>query len=248
VSARPGDVVTTVAKTIPVRLKLTQSSTSKPSPHPALTGREQEAGELADAVRRLIGLTMDAPAPPEVTKEAVRALEAVADMLQRHVPDPPLPKTLLHEPDPGDGDLGARMPFDNVIGRYNPLALPLELEFDREADPPRALLRGAFTRAYEGPPGCVHGAVLAASFDIAFAAANFIAGMPGPTVRLEIDYRRPTALHAPCVFEAWVESHDDRRVRTVGRLVQRDKVTVEAVGDFAKLDQSQIARMVERTR
>lgn len=223
---------------------MTQSPARPPVAHPVLAGREQESAALADVVRRLVELTVTTTAPAATTMEAVRRLEAVADLLERHVPDPPLPKTILNAPVDGDADLAARMPFDNVIGRHNPLALPLDLEFDA----PRALLRGAFTRAYEGPPGCVHGAVLAASFDIVFAAANFIAGLPGPTARLEITYRRPTALYEPCLFEGRVEAQEGRRVRTVGRLLQRDRVTVEATGDFVLLDHAQIARLSERTR
>jgi acyl-coenzyme A thioesterase PaaI-like protein len=212
--------------------------------HPALVGRSLESRVLADAVRRLIGLCLTTTAPAEPTLAAARDLDAIADMLERHAPDPPLPKTILTDPSHGGTDMAARMPFDFVVGRHSPLALPLDLSFD----PPRALLRGAFTRPYEGPPGCVHGGVLAASFDLVLAAANLIAGLPGPTARLEIVYRRPTVLYEPCLFEGRVDGQDGRRVRTVGRLLQRDRVTVEAVGEFALLDREGIARMGRRAR
>ena len=52
------------------------------------------------------------------------------------------------------GSLAAAMPFDVVIGSCNPLAPPVELEFD----PPKAIGRVVFTASYEGAPGCVHGA------------------------------------------------------------------------------------------
>ncbi|MFD0690696.1 PaaI family thioesterase [Actinomadura fibrosa] len=215
-----------------------------PDTHPGLVGRAAESEALADAVRRLIVLCTATTAPAEATMAAARGLNAIADALERHVPDPPLPKTLLHDPADGQADFGTRMPFDTVIGRHNPLALPLDLALE----PPKAVLTGTFTRPYEGPPGCVHGAVLAASFDLVFAAANVIARLPGPTARLEIVYRRPTALGVPCRFEGEVESQDGRRVRTVGRLVQGDRVTVEATGDFVFLDRAAIARMAERLR
>jgi hypothetical protein len=173
---------------------------------------------------------------------AARDLDAVADVLERHVLDPAPPRTIPTDPADGRADMAARMPFDVVIGRHNPLALPLDLSFA----PPNALLRGAFTRPYEGPPDCVHGAVLAASFDILFAAANFIAGLTGPTAKLEITYRRPTALYEPCLFEGRVAGQEGKRVRTVGRLLQRDRVTVEAAGDFALLGREDIARMAKR--
>jgi hypothetical protein len=212
--------------------------------HPALLGRSRESGALADAVRRLIGLCVTTTAPAEVTMTAARALGAIADALERHVPDPLLPKTILTDPADGETDLAARMPFDVVIGRHSPLALPLDVSFE----PPKALLRGVFTRPYEGPPECVHGAVLAASFDLVLAAANFVAGLPGPTAKLEITYRRPTALYEPCLFEGWVDGQQGTRVRTVGRLIQRDRVTVQAAGEFVLLSREDIARMAERAR
>ncbi|MFD0905396.1 PaaI family thioesterase [Actinomadura sediminis] len=213
---------------------------------PALAGRERESAELADAVRRLIALCTSTTAPADVTRAAARELNAVADRLERHVPDPPHPMTMLLAPaitsDDESPDLAARMPYDVVVGRHSPLAPPLSVTFE----PPKALLRGTFTRPYQGPPGCVHGAVLAASFDLVCAAANVIAGLPGPTARLEIRYRRPTLLDVPCLFEGEVESHEGRRVRTVGRLIQQDRVTVEATGDFVLLDRADIARLSGR--
>lgn len=210
--------------------------------HPVLAGRGHSPAALADAVRRLIGLSTATMAPEEVTMAAARRIEAVADELARHVPDPPPPATALHFPEREVGDLAARMPFDVVIGRHNPLAPPLSVRFE----PPRAVLTGTFGRAYEGPPGCVHGGVLASAFDLVLAAANVMVGLPGPTARLEITYRRPTALSVPCEFEGRVERHDGRNVHAVGRLTQRGRVTVEAAGDFVLLDREQIARMAAR--
>ncbi|MEO3783749.1 PaaI family thioesterase [Actinocorallia sp. B10E7] len=220
---------------------------SAPSPndlvHPVLEGRKDVSAELADAVRRLIGLTTATTAPADVTSAAVRDLNAIADVLESHVPDIPLPNTVVHQPEPeGLPDLAERMPFDVVIGRHNPLALPMEIALE----PPKAVMRGAFTRPYEGPPGCVHGAMIAAAFDTLLAAANVVEGLAGPTARLEIRYRRPTLLNTPSVLEGWVEHREERSVRTVGRLTQNGRVTAEAVGEFALLDREQIARMAAR--
>ncbi|MEU5880076.1 PaaI family thioesterase [Spirillospora sp. NPDC047279] len=207
--------------------------------HPALAGRAAASARLGDEVRRLIELCTTTVAPSDVTDRAAAELRAIADRLAAHVPDPLIPTALPADPESGDTDLAGRMPFDLVIGRHNPLAVPLEVTFE----PPRALLSGRFQRAHEGPPGCVHGAVIASSFDIVLAAANVVAGLPGPTARLEITYRRPTLLGVPCTFEGEVERHEGRSVRTVGRLLQGDRVTATAVGDFVQLDRAQIARM-----
>jgi acyl-CoA thioesterase FadM len=79
----------------------------------------------------------------------------------------------------------------------------------------------------------VHGAVLAATFDIILTAANAIEGSVGPTVRLALRYLRPTLTGEEAVFEGWVTEVNERRIFSKGRIVQGGIVTVEAEGEFA---------------
>jgi acyl-coenzyme A thioesterase PaaI-like protein len=219
-----------------------QNGHEAPHVHPALAGRERESAALADAVRRLVGLCGSTTASPEATMAAAQGLTAIADALERHGTDLRETRTFVAEPSDELPDLASRMPYDVIVGRHNPLAVPLTVSLE----PPKAVLEGTFTAPYEGPPGCVHGAVLAASFDLVLAAANVVAGYAGPTARLEIAYRRPTALNEPCRFEGEVAAYENGRVRTVGTLTQRGRVTVEATGEFAVLDREGILRMARR--
>jgi len=199
--------------------------------HPGLRGREPEARELAEVLRRLIRLSVStAPAAAE-TARLTAQLAAVADELESHMPDAPLPRFIAPNEDgpPLDVPLGGAMPYDVIVGPFNPLALPVVLDFE----PPRALGRAVFDVAYEGAPGCVHGAVLAATFDIVLTAANAIEGSVGPTVRLALRYLRPTLTGEEAVFEGWVTEVNDRRIFSKGRIVQGGIVTVEAEGEFA---------------
>ncbi len=145
---------------------------------------------------------------------------------------------------PSGPPLAGTMPFDIVVGGFNPLALPVRLAFE----PPRALGYATFTVAYEGAPGCVHGGALAATFDIVFTAANAIAEATGPTVRLEVRYRRPTLIDEEALFEAWVTEVTPRRVYSQGRIVQGGTVTVEAEGEFAVLDHARVRQMASGRR
>ena len=115
-------------------------------------------------------------------------------------------------------------------------------------DPPKAFGRVVFDVAYEGAPGCVHGAVLAATFDIILTAANAIVGSVGPTVSLALRYLRPTLTDEEAVFEGWVTEVTDRRIFSKGRIVQDGIVTVEAEGEFAIFNQDRVQRMASSRR
>jgi acyl-coenzyme A thioesterase PaaI-like protein len=205
-------------------------------------GRE----ELADAVRRLIAVTVTSHASPEQIADAAARAGGLADELERQVPAPgPTPTPRFSDrsvaPD-AVASLASFMPFDVIAGSCNPLALPLTIEFE----PPKAICRAVFTAPYEGAPGMVHGAVLAGTFDIVLTAANVVAGGPGPTVSLAIRYLKPSLIGIPSLFEGWVTSLDERRTYSRGHLIQDGVVTVEAEGEFVNMDRSKINTLHRR--
>jgi hypothetical protein len=214
--------------------------------HPGLKGRQAEAYDLAKVLRRLIDLSVSTAPPPAETAELTARLTAVADELEQHRPEVPLPRFIV-PPEGGQAGeipLGGAMPYDVIVGPFNPTALPVRLAFD----PPKAYGYATFGVAYEGAPGCVHGAALAATFDIILTAANAIAGATGPTVRLAVRYKRPTLVYEEAVFEGWVTEVTDRRVHSLGRIVQGGVTTVEAEGEFAILNRSGVTRMASVRR
>jgi acyl-coenzyme A thioesterase PaaI-like protein len=214
--------------------------------HPGLSGREAEALELADELRRLIRLSVTTTAPADVTARLAAQLAAIGDELEANLPEVPVPRFLPPDPTdpPPDVPLGGAMPYDVIVGKFNPIASPVVLDFE----PPRAIGRATFGVTYEGAPGCVHGAVLAATFDIILTAANAIAGATGPTVRLALHYKRPTLTEEEAVFEGWVTEVTERRVYSKGRVVQGGIVTVEAEGEFAVFNHDGVQRMASARR
>jgi Thioesterase superfamily len=214
--------------------------------HPGLRDREPEARDLADVLRRLIRLSVSAAPPASETARLTAGLAALADELETHLPQDPLPRFMPSDQDgpPKDVPLGGAMPYDVVVGPFNPVALPVVLDFE----PPKALGRGVFDVTYEGAPGCVHGAVLAAAFDIILTAANALEGSVGPTVSLALRYLRPTLTNEEAVFEGWVTEVTDRRIFSKGRIVQGGVVTVEADGEFAIFNQDGVNRMAAGRR
>jgi acyl-coenzyme A thioesterase PaaI-like protein len=215
-----------------------------PIGHPGVEGRERELRRLVDAVRRVLTATVTTLPPAAVTAEAAARLRVVAAELERCLPSEPLPRYVARQGDDPAPHTGA--PYDIVHGIYNPLAPPLRMRFDTVDERPAAVGEITFGTPYEGPPGLVHGAVIAGCFDMVLSSANRIAGVGGPTVRLRARYRRPTRLHVPCVFQGRFDRADDGRLHTSGRLLQGDEVTVEAEGTFRELPREEIDRLAER--
>jgi acyl-coenzyme A thioesterase PaaI-like protein len=182
-------------------------------------------------VRRLNAAVVCHIADAAQTAQFAAAVHALADRLERCLPEV-VPARYSGFEHPEALEPHDVFPYDPVLGVYSPLALPVEMEYEDG----RAVGRAKFTTPYEGPPGCVHGAVLAGVFDQVFNIANIMGGTAGPTTNLSLRYRRPTPLHADVRFEAWVEDVTGNRVTSRGRALHRDQVTVEAEGQFRILD------------
>ncbi|MEE2665102.1 MAG: PaaI family thioesterase [Myxococcota bacterium] len=210
------------------------------STHPGIAGRERELRSLADGVRRLNAAVVTNAADAQETARLAAAVHALADTFEPSLPDV-LPARYAGGEHPDDLEPHDVFPYDPVLGIYSPLALPVEVEYAEG----RAIGRARFTTAYEGPPGCVHGAVIAGVFDQVFNVANIMGGTAGPTVVLTLRYRRPTPLREDLRFEAWVEDVTDDRVTSRGRALFGDAVTVEAEGVFKMLDRDRVMRMAE---
>jgi acyl-coenzyme A thioesterase PaaI-like protein len=193
---------------------------------------------LADRVRALIETTVTSEAPAEALGAAAEAVERALAALAPHAPR----GRPQRYPEPGPfTSPNDFMPFDPLIGRFSPMAPPIEMTWDDG----KVLGRVTFGAAYEGPPGCVHGGVLAAAFDQVLNVANLMAGTPGPTVRLDLRYRRPTPLGAPLVFEAWAAGVRGKRIHARGRLLHGDQVTVEAEGVFIQIPVERVMKLLE---
>ncbi|MBY0277775.1 PaaI family thioesterase, partial [Candidatus Binatia bacterium] len=204
-----------------------------------LDAMRDDVEALAAEVRRLVAATVGADAPRAAIVEATRDVARIADALERHVPTPHPPRY------PGGNapvrDAADFFPFDPVIGRLSPIAPPVKVEWHD----PVAVGLVRFTVPYEGPPGCVHGAILAATFDQVFNVANLMRGVAGPTRKLEIRYRKPTPLLAELRFEGWVDRIEGREVHTRGRVLHGDVVTVEAEGTFVQLSHERVMRLLD---
>ena len=203
------------------------------SNHPNIAGREASLLALSDAVRRLVRVVTTNTGDRAWTEAAARDVAGLAERLSEALPEePPSRYGNLRAPETTE----ELFPYDPVLGPFNPLALPVEVVWE----PPRAVGTAVFDTPYEGPPGCLHGAIIAAVFDQVFNVANIFSGQAGPTASLSLRYRRPTPLGRPLRFEAKVEGVDGRRLTSRGSLHCEGELTVEAEGVFIVTDVSRI--------
>jgi acyl-coenzyme A thioesterase PaaI-like protein len=98
--------------------------------------------------------------------------------------------------------------------------------------------------AYQGPPGSVHGGLVAALFDEVLGFAQWMTGNPGMTGTLKVRYRKPTPLNTELRFEATVERVDGRKIFTEARLYDGDTVTADAEGVFISLTASALKKFI----
>ena len=85
---------------------------------------------------------------------------------------------------------------------------------------------------YQGPPGRVHGGILALIIDELMGAVNRILGRRAFTARLAVDLRAPAPIDVELDFRAWLHDLNDRKItiRAEGR--SGDGVFLEAEALF----------------
>lgn len=142
------------------------------------------------------------------------------------------------------GDVSASFDQSPLMGLSNPVSPPLRLEADGD------LIRGTVTfgSPFEGPPGHVHGGLVAALFDEALGAAQCLTEKPGMTGVLTVRYRAPTPLHVELRVEAKVDEIKGRKIFASGRLWAGDRLTAEAEGLFISLEEHHFQALVEPGR
>jgi hypothetical protein len=186
---------------------------------------------LAPLLRRVAGLALALEGPSATVARLTERLQAAELALAAEAPADLGPRI-------GDAmspDRRVYLDHSRDIGGYNP-CFP---EYAIEVDGGRAHGTVTFPLAFEGPPGIVHGGVLATFFDCVIQHHNCDVGVAGKTTSLLVEYRRPTPLLTELSFEAERES-DGARILSTARLLLGEKLLCSAAmqavaGDRARL-------------
>lgn len=192
------------------------------------------AVRLAQATRRLVDLVRRTRASGEAADEALRALERAARLLEPEAHPGPFHQRSLawsgtYAPvQTAPADLHAFFPYSPLIGERNPLAPPAHFEVQGG----RLVGRVTYGAAYVGPPQCVHGGVIAATFDELLGSVNLVNEVGGMTGTLTVRYRSPTPILEEIRLEGWLDRVEGRKVFARGTLHHGDILTAEAEGVF----------------
>jgi acyl-coenzyme A thioesterase PaaI-like protein len=200
---------------------------------PRSTG-EEPANRLAAGIRRLTDLLVCRPLPDPALQEAADTVATVVARLEEVAGPGRRPR---EHPRPGQHpqDFFSTSP---VIGYANPLAAPVDVWAATGDDGLRELRgRARFGCAYEGPPGCVHGGVIAQLFDELLGSAAILGGHPGMTGTLTIRYRRPTPVLTWLDLQARIIGIEGRKGRLWGAIRHDGVCTAEAEGVFVLVPQ-----------
>jgi hypothetical protein len=179
----------------------------------------QETRRLAELVALLDVSLLD----PDAIDAEIAQVAGVADTLE------PMPTLLAY----GGAAVGpaAASALDErspISGMSNPLAPPMEVEFDGE----RTWGSATYGPAYEGPPFHVHGGWVIAAFDELLGVAQVASGRPGMTGTMTVRLLRPTPLGRRIEYEGWVDEVDGRKTVAAGKATLDGEVLAEAEGIF----------------
>ena len=185
------------------------------------------------ALRALIDETRRCDAPNATLAQARELIDAASAVLRPYRYEGEVMQSALRGPNP-NFDLddvsapSAYFPYSPIVGPLNAIAPPVRLHFDGDRMRGRLIL-GA---PYVGPPGCVHGGVVALIFDELLGCANVSQGYGGFTGTLTIRYERKTPIEAPLALESWIDRVERRKIYTHGTISHEGVVTARAEGIF----------------
>ena len=129
-----------------------------------------------------------------------------------------------------------------ACGPANEYGLHLRFVLDVKAG--TATARFLLTRRFEGPPGHIHGGIIATLLDEAMGKVNKLKNVVALTRHMEIDYLRPVPLRQPLTVVGSTGQSDGRKhhnqaeiLNAAGEVLARSRglfIAIDPVAMFAK--------------
>ena len=195
--------------------------------------------EAAQALRRL-NRAVAGFAPDD---DVLRTLARTADELARRLESAPqrlkvddMEELIALAADQGGWQRGApvgeRIEFDPLSpcgGRLHPSSIGLDMHRDSETS---VIARVTVDPMFQGPPGRVHGGVVAMIVDEVMGTVNTVLDQRAFTARLTINLRAPAPIGTPLTFRAWLHEVSARKITILAEGHSDDGLFVEADGLF----------------
>ncbi len=192
--------------------------------------------EAADALRRLNRAVSGFHGDEADLAEVVRVAGALATRLEAGRPRLKVDDVAGLSPvERGETGpvlaVGDRLEFDPFSiggGRLHPASIGLELHRSGDA---AVTARATVDPMFQGPPGRVHGGVVALLVDEVMGAVNRVLGRRAYTARLTVNLRGAAPVGEPLEITAWLHDVVDRKVtlRAQGRSAEGIFVDAEAL-------------------
>jgi acyl-coenzyme A thioesterase PaaI-like protein len=196
-----------------------------------------QAIEIAPLLRRVAGLVLALDDQDPTVARLIAELRAAEQDLAARVPAVAAPRI---GPDASPA-LRPYIDHGRRIGAYNP-CFP---DYTISVDGARAAGTVTFPLAFEGPPGIVHGGVLATFFDCVVQHHNCDVGVAGRTTSLVLEYHRPTPLGVDLAFEIDREA-GERRITSRARLARGAETVCTATIDAVAGDRNRLPQVAPR--
>jgi uncharacterized protein (TIGR00369 family) len=175
--------------------------------------RRAAVSQLGAALRELVDAAVRTEVPVADLEKATALAQELTALLGADLRE-------VHEiATVDDPETGERW-YSPVYGPGSPVAPPMAVQdFPDEG---RCAGRVTVGKKHEGPPGLVHGGVVATLLDHVLARSARTAGHGGLTATLTVTYRRPVHLGVPLLVTGQLVSVDGRRATATARLVAED--------------------------
>jgi len=209
-----------------------------------MSGTNPDPEALARAaaqVRRLIGHLRKTTAEPDLLAQVEREVAKLNAELAPHDHPGPYAQSgldvagIVAQGGPRLDQTPAEFfPYSPIIGPRNPLS-PL-IPFERKGD--SIVATHAFDAPWNGPPGSVHGGVIALVFDELLGCIGAVSDVGGFTGTLTIVYRSLTPVGHPIRMRSWIDRVEGVKTFVKGTMhcdyPRPDTLCAEAEGIFIR--------------
>lgn len=143
-------------------------------------------------------------------------------------------------------------PYSPIIGPRNPIAAPIRFDVVELAGGAKEIrAEHVFDAPYNGPPGSVHGGIIALVFDELLGCIGAVSDVGGFTGTLTILYRSLTPIGKPIRMRSWIEGTEGVKTFIKGTMhcdtPAPNTLCAEATGIFIRPKRTMVQEALART-